>query len=90
VPDTDTTPRGRTTSELAAYWRVSADRIRSLIVAGQLEAINTAPAGHRPRYIILPRHIEQWERQHRAMTSVEERPQRRRRRRTDEIDFFPD
>ena len=39
--------------------------MREKIKAGKLGAIDTATRG-KPRYIILPRHLEEWERRHQA------------------------
>lgn len=53
--------RGMTPNELARYWRCSPDKIRAWINSGKLQAINTATKGKRPRFVILPRHIEAFE-----------------------------
>jgi excisionase family DNA binding protein len=46
--------RGITPAELARALRVGRSRIMSWIRSGELPAVNTAAAGSRPRYIILP------------------------------------
>jgi hypothetical protein len=84
---TAATQCGRTPAELGRLLRVSADRIRSMIVRGELGAINTAPRrGGKPRYVILPHHLQEWEMMHRAAV-----PQAtpRRKRRTQRTDFYP-
>jgi excisionase family DNA binding protein len=80
--------RGYTPAELARLLRVSPDRIRAWIRSGELGAVNTAPGRlARPRFVVLPRHLEEWERRRSAGPAP--RPQRRRRR-TAEVDYFPD
>ncbi len=92
MPDADTSlslpARGLTVREVARLYRVSPDKIRALVKAGRLGAINTSGAEcGKPRFVILPRHLEDFERQRSA--GPPPRPARRRRR-TTEIDFYPD
>jgi excisionase family DNA binding protein len=77
--------KGWTVRELARLLRISPDKIRWLIKAGRLDAVNTATRG-KPRYVILPHHLDAFEQRHRAHTP-QEPPPRRRRRKTDEEDF---
>jgi excisionase family DNA binding protein len=80
--------RGYTTAELAKLLRVGPDRIRAWIKSGELPAIDTAPPRSRkPRFIVLPVHLEHFERRHRAAT-ISAKPARRRRQ-TSGVDFFP-
>jgi excisionase family DNA binding protein len=84
-----TTGRGWTPRELARVLRVSPDRVRAWIKSGELGAIDTAR--HRcgkPRYVILPHHLAEFERGRAAAAPA--KPQRRRRRQpAGYIDFFP-
>jgi hypothetical protein len=84
---TDNTPRGMTPAQFARVYRLSPDRVRAMIVNGELEAIDTAPrrCGRR-RYVILPAHAARWEQGRRAGPPA--RPPRRKRTRT--TDYFPD
>jgi excisionase family DNA binding protein len=80
--------RGWTTAEMAELLRVSADRVRAMIVSGELGAVNTASARcRRPRYIVLPQHLAAWERTRRAAP-----PPKTPRgiKRTVEVDYYPD
>jgi hypothetical protein len=87
---TDATARGMTPNELARYLRVSPDRVRAWIASGKMKALNTAPARcGKPRYVILPHHLAEWERSHSA-AEPELVPAPRRRRREDLEDFFPE
>src|SRR5262249_54717748 len=92
APAADSAARGYTPAELARLLRVSPDRIRGWIKAGELGAIDTARLRcGRPRYVILPRHLEEFERRRRAATTATKpTPRRRRCRETAEIDFYPD
>ena len=81
-------PRGYTVAEVARLYRVSEDKIRNWIKKGRLGAINTAdPRCVRPRFVVLPHHLAEFER----ANSVAPPPKPpRRRKRTAEIDYFPD
>jgi hypothetical protein len=80
--------RGLTPRALARYLRLSPDRIRSMIASGELGAVDTSRHRcGRPRYVILPHHVREWERARRA--AAPPKPARRRKR-TAEVDFFPD
>ncbi len=81
--------RGYTPSELARLLRVSPDRVRAWIVAGELEAIDTAARGcGRPRYVVLPRHLAEFVRRRNAASP--RTAQRRRRPQRAMIDYYPD
>jgi hypothetical protein len=83
-------PRGYTPNELGRLLRVSPDRIRAWIAAGDLGAIDTSRARcGRPRYVILPHHLEQFIRR-RSAARQKTTPTQRRRRPLGFIDFFPD
>jgi hypothetical protein len=80
--------RGYTPNELAHVLRVSPDRIRGWIAAGELGAINLAR--HRcgkPRYVILPQHLAEFER--RRAAAPPPKPAMRIKR-TDIVDYYPD
>jgi hypothetical protein len=80
--------RGLTPNELARLWRVSADRIRHWIQTGELGALNLAR--HRccrPRYVVLPHHLLDFERKRRAAVPPPKAPHRRRRQVM--VDYFP-
>lgn len=84
----DFTARGLTPRELARILRVSADRIRSWIMAGELGAINTASSRcGRPRFVVLPHHLAAWERSRQAGRPE---PEAQRRRRAAVKDYYPD
>ena len=92
MPDTATQaaapPRGYTPAELARLLRVSPDRIRAWIHSGELKAINTASTRcGKPRYVILPAHLEEFERLHAAAPPP--KPVRRKKL-IGMVDYFPD
>jgi excisionase family DNA binding protein len=77
---------GLTPNELAKLLRISPDKVRAWITAGELPAVNVADAKcGRPRYIILPHHLAEWE-QRRAAA----KPRRTRKKRTTKVDYYPD
>jgi excisionase family DNA binding protein len=79
-----------TPNELARYLRVSPDSVRSWIKSGRMKALNTASARcAKPRYVILPHHLAEWEQSHSAI-EPELAPRARMRRRAEIKDFFPD
>jgi excisionase family DNA binding protein len=77
-----------TTAEVARYLRIGPDRVRSLIQSGQLRAINTSPHRcRRPRYVVLPHHLAEFERGRQAVTPP---TPARQKKRTQMVDFYPD
>jgi excisionase family DNA binding protein len=81
-------PAGMTPNELAKLLRVSADKVRHWIITGELLAVNVAGTRcGRPRYVVLPHHLEQWERSRQAAPPP--KPPRRKRRPV-LVDYFPD
>jgi excisionase family DNA binding protein len=86
--DTPSSPkRGLTVREAARYLRLGRDTVRGLIRRGELGAVDTAPRGGRPRLIILPHHLAEWERSRRATAPA---PPSRRRKRAAVKDYYPD
>jgi excisionase family DNA binding protein len=80
---------GLTPREVARLLRVSPDRVRSWIASGELGAIDTATARcGKPRFVVLPQHLDDFERHRRV--SPPPKPIRRRRRQPGTIDFYPD
>lgn len=78
-----------TPAELGRYLRVSPDFVRGEIRAGRLKALDTSRQRcRRPRYIILPHHLAEWERSRAALPT--EQPAPPRRKRTTVKDFYPD
>jgi hypothetical protein len=88
--DTKVSPsRGMTPAELGRYLHVSPDFVRDEIRAGRLKAIDTSrQRGRRPRFVILPHHLAEWERSRAAIPTEQTVP--RRKKRTVAIDYFPD
>jgi excisionase family DNA binding protein len=78
---------GKTTSEFAKRLRVGNDTVRGWIKSGRLGAVNTAPPGQRPRYVILPEHSEAFEQ---SLVVQPPKPRPARRKKTPVVDFFPD
>jgi hypothetical protein len=85
---TDPIPRGFTVADLARRWRVGEDKIRGFIARGELAAINVATVlCGKPRWVITPDAVTAFERGRQSSPSP--KPVRRRKR-TEEIDFYPD
>jgi hypothetical protein len=86
---TSPSERGLTPNELAKLLRIGPDRVRGLIARGELGALNLASAKcRRPRYVVLPHHLAEFERRRAAATPVKSAP--RRRKRMAEVDYYPD
>jgi excisionase family DNA binding protein len=86
---TDQGARGFTPRELARVLRVSADRVRQWIQTGELGAINTSTFRcAKPRYVVLPHHLAEFERTHKAGPTA--KPPLRRRRQLVAIDYYPE
>jgi transposase len=83
----DTQP-GLTVRDAAKRFRVGEDKIRLWIRRGELRAINTASvACARPRFVIPPEALSEFERR-RAAAPPPQPP--RRRRRPEATDYYPD
>jgi hypothetical protein len=81
--------RGYTPREAAYILRISKDRVRALIVAGRLGAIDQAPSRYgRRRYIIMPEHLRAYVRSREVTPPPKPAP--RRRRPVGQVDYFPD
>jgi hypothetical protein len=79
--------RGWTPNELARLLRVSPDRVREWVKAGIIGAVNvSAHDCGRPRYVILPHHLAEFEK--RRAAAPPPKPQRRRRKAA-AVDYFP-
>jgi excisionase family DNA binding protein len=78
-----------TVREVARYLRISPDKVRALVRAKQLGAINTADSrAARPRLVILPHHLDEFVR---GRDAAREAPRPLRRKRTPATkDYFPD
>jgi hypothetical protein len=83
------TMRGFTVEDLARRWRMGPDRIRGLIRRGELRAISTARTkSGRPRYVVLPEHLAEYER--RLEVGAPPKPAPRRKPLKYKIDFVGD
>jgi hypothetical protein len=79
---------GWTPRELARLLRISPDRVRGFIRAGELKALNVASTrSGRPRFVILPHHLAEFEQRRQAVPPS--KPPRRRRQPA-VVDYFPD
>jgi hypothetical protein len=81
-------PRGLTPREVGRRYRMSAERVRAMIVRGELGAVDTARTRcGRPRWVVMPHHLADWERSRRAGPLPRPAP---RRRRTGLVDYYQD
>jgi transposase len=79
---------GLTVREVARRYRVGEDKVRGWIARCELKAINTATAlCGRPRWVIPAEALVNFEK---GRTSTPVPKPTRRRRRSQEIDFYPD
>jgi excisionase family DNA binding protein len=81
------TGRGLTVPELAKLLRVGQDKVRGWIRRGELAATDTGTPG-RPRLVILPSALAEFERSHRAGRAPPRPPPRPPRGRG-ERDYYP-
>jgi excisionase family DNA binding protein len=82
--------RGLTVREVARRYRVSPDKVRGWIRRGELSALNTSDRRcARPRFVVTPEALAEFE-QARSAATPPNSPPRRRRRITGQIDFYPD
>jgi hypothetical protein len=81
-------PTGQTVREIARRYRVAPAKVRGWITSGRLGAISTADSRcSRPRYIVLPHHLAEFEKSRSAAQPP--KPTRRRRQRP-KVDYYPD
>jgi transposase len=74
--------------EIARRYRVGEDKVRAWINRGELVAVNTASTlCGRPRWVIPPEALTAFEKRRCGGTTP--KPERRRRR-AEQIDFYPD
>jgi transposase len=85
----DSPAAGLTVREVARRYRVGTDRVRGWIRRGEMIAINTADVEcGKPRFLVLPEALAEFERRRQAAPPLE--PARRRRRPAAMIDYYPD
>jgi excisionase family DNA binding protein len=77
---------GLTVAEVARRYRVSPDKVRAWVARGELAAVNTG-THRRPRLVVLPHQLAEFERR-RSATPTPTPPVRRRRPAL--TDFYPD
>jgi hypothetical protein len=83
-----TVEAGLTVAEFARQRRIGKDKVRALIARGELVAVNVAiNLCGRPRWVLLPDAVAAFDR--RRSSAPMPKPARRRKR-TQEIDFYPD
>jgi hypothetical protein len=89
-PPTPTNPpRGLTPRQAALYYRVSRAVIMRWLKDGTLGSITLPDANGRPRYVVLPRHLAEFEARH-ATPARPARPKRARKPRAKAVpDYFP-
>jgi hypothetical protein len=87
--DTELSPAaGLTVFDVARRYRVGEDKVRAWITRGELAAVNTASIlCRKPRWVILPDALTEFER--RRSGGPHPKPTRTRRK-TAEVDFYPD
>ncbi len=85
----EATSIGQTVREVARRYRISPDKVRAMIGRGELRAINTADRlCGKPRWVILPEALAEFERGRQAQTPAKPAP--RRKRQAGQTDFYPD
>lgn len=84
----DTPGRGYTTGDVAALLRVGQDKIVNWIRRGDLRAVNVSSAlTGRPRYIVLPDHLEEFLRC-RSAAEPPKPPRSSRRKQLGYVEYF--
>jgi excisionase family DNA binding protein len=82
------TARGFRVRQVASRYRVGKDTVLTWIRKGELAAVNTASVRcGKPRYVILPEALAEFERGRAAVTP--EKPVRRRKQMAP-VDYYPD
>lgn len=85
----DSLPAGYTVRDVARRHRVGVGRVIGWINRGELRALNRRDdRSGRPAYVILPEALADFEKRRQVATPPPKSP--RRKKRTAEVDFFPD
>jgi hypothetical protein len=80
---------GYSVPDLCLRWKVGPDKIRGFLRRGELLGVNLATnLSARPLWRITPESVERFEQ--RRTSSLLPKPQKKKRRGTQEIDFYPD
>lgn len=80
---------GFSVSDLCRRWKVGPDKIRAFLARGELIGVNLATTlSARPQWRITPESVEVFER--RRSSAPPPTPQRKSRRRSHLVDFYPD
>jgi transposase len=83
------TAAGLTVADVTRRYRVGEDTVRGWIKRGELSAVNTADRRcARPRFVVTGEALAAFERGRAASTPKQAKPKRRKP--TNEIDFYPD
>src|ERR1051326_3032828 len=81
--------RGYTTQDVARVLRCSSDSVRTMVRSGRLGAVNMRNAtSGKPRFIVMPEHLAAFIEANKVY--VPPKPERRRRRSPEMIDYFPE
>jgi hypothetical protein len=86
--DIATIGRGLTPREVGRLLRMSPDRVRALIVRGEMQAVNISVRRGVRRFVVLPEQLRAWIEAHQAATEPPPAP-RRPRRQPQDHDFYP-
>lgn len=85
----DTLAPGLTVADVARRYRVGEDKVRGWIRRGELSAINTSDRRcGRPRFVVTIDALAAFEKGRQAATPNAPKPKRRKK--TNQIDFYPD
>ncbi len=92
IKDVASSRTGQTVPELAKWWRVGQDKIRTWIRKGELIAINTATTlCGKPRWVVSPDAVAEFESRRKSGPPPEqEKPRRRRYKPAGFVDYYPD
>jgi hypothetical protein len=85
IDDDAKAARGHTPADVAARYRVSPDKVRLWIRRGELFAVNTAAPCAKPRFVVPPEALAEFERRRSA---AQPKPVPRRRRKPVK-DYYP-
>jgi hypothetical protein len=84
----DVLPSGYTTADVARRYRVGEDKVRGWMKHGELAALNTnSTKCARPRFVITADALAEFERRRSVAPAAKPR---RRSRRADVVDYYPD
>jgi hypothetical protein len=85
----DASPQGYSVADLCRRWKIGPDKVRGFLRRGELVGVNVASSlMGKPQWRITVESVRQFELRRSSVPTP--KPLRRKRRKQDEVDYYPD